>query len=326
MSRSAEITRVEELIPAHLRGEANKLVELLEDYYLFLNDDNNPSAAINSLVQEHDLYRCSEPYLESIHDLIASYIPNPASISKRDLMKKIVRYFYNNRGSRQSAETFFRIFFNTFCIISDPVKDHIISDCGSIPIDSENIKAWKPYSYNIKTDISIEEWETPYRDLIHPVGFRFFVTLLLAPVFLNYWTDQHISANALDYYKPINIWFVEMIRGLDLRMQAPGHTPFSQPGWLPIPPRRIYITTPYGYNGRTHLDYDLLLKFIEPNVFTDDFRDYITQNAITAPRGHTYNLAQFANVGSYIRSVSIYMEEDNEEPISEEDGEALSLE
>jgi hypothetical protein len=322
ITESPELTRVSELIPGYFRSEVEKFTELMEDYYRFLNE-SGPTGVLNSLVTEHDLYSASEQYLIPIHNTIASYIPD-AALDDRTLMKQIVRYFYNNRGSTESAEVFFRIFFDVYASVSFPVADELISQTGNVPVDAKNVLYWKPYSYIIRTELDISRWEIPYKELIHPIGFGFYALVFISTFHTNYWTDQYISADAFRYkeeditrswgfiFNDPSLWFSQTVTGLggaliqpgSVYTLEPGHTPFSQPGWVYNQYKFLeYLTI--GYEGRIHYDYDYMLKFSDRLATIDFFKDYTIGNADTIPTGHVLDLAYFGNVSALITAYFI---------------------
>ena len=298
MYESEELSRVMFLLPESVRADASNFIALLEDYYEFLNQSNQPSGVLNRLLSETDLYRTSEDYLNGIQAAIASYVPNGATMDRATLYKRIVRYFYNTRGSRESAEVFFRIFYDTFCQIVDPATDAMISEIGDLDADSQNIVHWRPYTYIIKTDVPLEDWKSSYRALVHPLGFKFFAILLFLSVSSNAWDRVPFSK----WTK----WNFDSVTGTVLMWfeQPPtigSHTPNLQPGWVSTERLlRLFIETTLGHQGRTHYDYDALKYECEPNTKNGDFDLFKLSYLITIETGHSYNPIAFWNVGSYI--------------------------
>lgn len=116
---NTETTRVNTIIPQAIVNKAKGLVTLLEDYYDYLNTNGLPSCEINRIIDNHDIDRVSNEYLDSIGEEIAKNVPNSNVLDKVSLYKKIVK-FYSIRGSEDSLYTFFRIFFDEYASVTYP--------------------------------------------------------------------------------------------------------------------------------------------------------------------------------------------------------------
>ena len=116
---NTETTRVNTLLPQSIVNKAQGLVTLLEDYYDYLNRNGLPSCEINRIIDNHDIDRVSEEYIDSIGEEIAKNVPNSKVLDKVSLYKKIVK-FYSIRGSEDSLYSFFRIFFDEFASVTYP--------------------------------------------------------------------------------------------------------------------------------------------------------------------------------------------------------------
>jgi hypothetical protein len=117
--RNIESVRARDILPESLQANATSLIELLEEYYEFLNSGDMPSREIASIQTQYDIDLISTKYLNQIQDLIGKSVPNSRVINKIDLYKIIVRY-YNSRGSEDSIHSFFKIFFDEFVSIFYP--------------------------------------------------------------------------------------------------------------------------------------------------------------------------------------------------------------
>jgi len=334
---SADIYRLQSLLPAGIKDRSANLLNFLEDYYKYMNTVG-PTSNINSLLSSRNISEIPDEYLNAIQDEIASYIPSPAKMDRRTLLKRIVKYFYNMRGSRESANVFFNLFYNTDCIISDPVPSSLIS-----PIEV-NQKSWGPYSYSIGVNLPVKEWEKPYRALIHPVGFRFYTadkgntdsngnntasSLFLLFAAFNRWDKLKADAFIIENPDPSTSADIPYLYDygrfqefttdnyyLGLADTNPYRYPASQPGWiLPAPAIIILIETELGYLGRTHYDYDNLVKFYEENSYIGQFGAYKISDASRIESGNDYNTAQLPNLGSYIY-----------DPLTTESSEAITTE
>lgn len=107
-----EVANLNELLPRQLRDDNRLFINLLEDYYRFLNQEKNPSYVINRIIDEHNLDKTFDPdYLTKIKAEIAKASPTNRYLQKTFLLKRIIDV-YNLRGNEESIKYFFRVFFN----------------------------------------------------------------------------------------------------------------------------------------------------------------------------------------------------------------------
>ena len=139
--QNLETTRTSTLIPEQLKGKAQGLIQLLKDYYNYLNAEGLPSYEMNLILDNHDIDRVSAKYLDSIGSEIAKNVPNSKVLNQVSLYKKIVK-FYSTRGSEDSLYAFFRIFFDEAVTVTYP-KERLfkLSDGAWIPRgDNEEVE------------------------------------------------------------------------------------------------------------------------------------------------------------------------------------------
>ena len=116
---NTESLRVEELIPAQLRESSETFINLIKEYYEYLNTEGLPTYETNRIIDEHDIDKVSIKYLDGIQGEIAKNIPNSVVVDRVSLYKKIVQY-YTLKGSEESITTFFRLFFDEIIEVSYP--------------------------------------------------------------------------------------------------------------------------------------------------------------------------------------------------------------
>jgi hypothetical protein len=163
-----------------------------------------PTNALNTLTSEFDLDQInSYGYLTHLQKLIAPYAPIPTTIKAGDtspksvntraqLYKKIVKYYYNSRGSNDSVYTFFQLFFNTVAGLigdlsntpSSTIAGYVqtwlngLTTASSQPITigtaSAAVTSWIPYTYTITVNLSQSQFDASYRAMVHPVGFKYY--------------------------------------------------------------------------------------------------------------------------------------------------------
>jgi hypothetical protein len=125
-----ETAILNELLPREIRKDTPTFVTLLEEYYRFLNQKDNPSYVIQRIIEEHDLDKVvDEKYLNKIQYEIARAIPTSSYVQKTFLLKRIIDS-YAIRGNDESVLYFFRIFFNEDVTIYNPWERVLIPSHG----------------------------------------------------------------------------------------------------------------------------------------------------------------------------------------------------
>lgn len=191
--KTKESIRVESLLPEDLRENSANLIQLLEDYYRFMNKGFNPSYELNTIAEERDIDTI-EHYVDQIQKEIAISIPRDISTNKIKLYKNLVKY-YNIRGSTDSIETFFRIFLNDNVEVYYPKNDMLIPSDGKwdqltstyltndgFLSDTKKLQDsyfYQKFSYVIRTGSNIQVWEDVFDKLVHPSGFIYFGEIVL---------------------------------------------------------------------------------------------------------------------------------------------------
>lgn len=191
--KTKESIRVESLLPEALRENSENLINLLEDYYRFMNSGYQPSYEINSILDERNI-DTSEHYLGQIQKEIAANIPRDIQTDRTKLYKNLVEY-YNIRGSTESIETFFKILLQDNVEIYYPKNQMLIPSAGVWDQSSQSFLTddgflsdrkklqdsffYQKFSYVIRTGNNVEKWRDVYNKLVHPSGFIFFGEIFL---------------------------------------------------------------------------------------------------------------------------------------------------
>lgn len=255
--RNQESQRTADLLPHAISQNATALIGFLEQYYEYMNSVGLPSKVIANITTEHDIDRASSDYLDAIQREIANSIPNSKMLDRVSLYKKIVKY-YSIRGTAESANTFFQIFFDELIEIIYP-KDYLFktsdgsgsysgddwrySNRKGFLSDQNKIQdgyVWQEYSYGIKTGISFNEWEKSYLKLVHPAGLYLFSELLILVSVSNVW-DNYIDYNSTNPANDLT-WLNAYISPHTLNSSSNGfHSPKFQPGWLSGNARKLRL-------------------------------------------------------------------------------------
>jgi hypothetical protein len=205
-SSSQQVNNVEQLVPSQLRQGAENLIDFLEDYYKHLNTTGLPSREISEIASEQDIDRGSSLYLDLIQKEIAKNIPRSIAFDRTSLYKKIVNY-YITKGSEDSIINFFKIFYDEVISITYPRERIFRPSAGNYNgteyldtkgfLSNSNVLQdstfWQDFSYVINTSIQASEWSDKFRQLAHPAGFRFFVSLVLLLVKRSNWVGRFVE-------------------------------------------------------------------------------------------------------------------------------------
>jgi hypothetical protein len=152
---------IQTLLPVQLRENSAVFIAFLEDYYEYVNQQNQATNLIDRISSEHDIDFTSDLFLNEIKKEIAKGIPESTVLNNRQLFKKIVDYYYT-RGSQNSADVFFKLFYDDEVTITYPketlfkTSDATLNNHGFIDIDGANVQ-WS----NITGDFVKQRTEIP---------------------------------------------------------------------------------------------------------------------------------------------------------------------
>lgn len=238
--RNIESSRVNDLIPPAIATNAKNLIDLLEHYYKYLNEEGMPSAEIGSISSLKDIDQVSERYLSQIEELIGKNVPFSTAINRIELYKIIVKY-YNTRGSEDSIHTFFKIFFDQVVEVIYP-KEFLFDLSGSSGSGDHHSYLsdqyrlfdgyyWQDYSYVIKSDLDISVWYDEYLKFVHPAGLKLFSSMIVEIFARNEWYES--MSYVTSDIDTDNAWMQSLIPSHNKNHNLFGfHTPRYQPGWL----------------------------------------------------------------------------------------------
>jgi hypothetical protein len=330
-----------ELIPEFLRSSANNFVDLLEEYYKYMNQEGlGPTRILQTVPEQHSLTDIDDRYLSALKLEFANYVPDSFILEPRDLYEKIVKYFYNTRGSVESIKTFFKVFYGVNAVVNEDPNRNISGDPGNrvtsenddrvtsdlnnrTTIQESDAYAWKPFEYTIRTELDISVWESSYRELVHPAGFRFYALILFVTIIENSWFNH--GSSYFNYLSPrLSDWLVEAKGGQ--------HSPESQPGWLTAitrilvdslvdsniieNPSHVALITqllaafilydPFGFQHYTKVDWLLLHKFGDESIigsletFTIENMEAPYSGSILDGRYAGSNVSSFVNITTVV--------------------------
>lgn len=170
--RNVESISAVDLIPSYFHETATNLIDLISEYYEFMNSEGLPSAEISSITTLRDIDNVSLKYFSQIQSLIGRSVPTSRVMDKVQLYKIVVKY-YNSRGSEDSIHTFFKIFFDEVVKIFYPKEflfdlsagvgewtSKSVIDYSNMPI----LRETSDYLSKTITDISFSGSETSIID------------------------------------------------------------------------------------------------------------------------------------------------------------------
>ena len=169
---------IQEVLPEYFQTEYPNIILFLEYYYDFLDDNSN----FGELIQDLYTVRDAEDNLLTQLDLMfnefalgtgVKYFPS----NPREVIRQFAK-FYRVKGSKYSAEGFFRAFFLTDAEIHYPKNDlFFLNDSASeIGVDAQKViqdgGIYQLLSHLIRTDVAMPNWQQLYKKFVHPAGFH----------------------------------------------------------------------------------------------------------------------------------------------------------
>lgn len=158
--RGHEHSAVNDLFPLRTiseesRDSATSLIAFIKEYYTYLNQERGPSRVLQDLYDQNDVDIVGDNFLDSIQAEIAKLVPTAAGRDRRTLYKRIV-HFYRSKGTPESVNTFFRLFFPDY-------------ELPELKIDGDD-----PWTYMVShATLSVNVWHNAFRQLVHPAGLNF---------------------------------------------------------------------------------------------------------------------------------------------------------
>lgn len=97
--------------PEHIRSEHPALVDFLEAYYRFIDQENRPSSLLLNSANWTDIDLTLAEFVPLFRQQYATDIPTSALLNARRVVKYINEY-YEAKGSENATKMFFRMMFN----------------------------------------------------------------------------------------------------------------------------------------------------------------------------------------------------------------------
>ena len=172
-------SKVGEVVPEYFQEDNPKLITLLEKYYDHLDSDQTHGFGhlLNELIYARDVAQTSTTNLDELIKEIGNGLQASSFFKQPRLMARLLGDFYRTKGSLNSAEGFFRGFFNQEAEVSYPKDKIFIVGQSQTGFESDKFiqdnAQFQIFSILIKCGISTTDYENLYKKFVHPAGFHF---------------------------------------------------------------------------------------------------------------------------------------------------------
>lgn len=170
------IDKTNEALPEHFITEYPDLVKFLDIYYDFMEeDDSGYSYYIQGLYQVRDLNTTLLSSLDNIFKEIGNNSQAADFFADPRFVAKVISSFYRAKGSKISAEGFFRAFFGEEASIVYPKNNMFIVNESRLGTDSlkyiQDDKRYQIHSILIQSGVPVAKWQDLFKLFVHPAGW-----------------------------------------------------------------------------------------------------------------------------------------------------------
>lgn len=165
---------VDEVLPEHFRIDYPNLVTFLDAYYEHLDSADNFGGVIQELQTVRDIEDTKLEQLDLMFDEVGLGVSQATFTFPREAIRNFGNFF-RVKGSEYSIEGFFRAFFQEDIEIIYP-KDRLLRVGVNTIGEEERYRIqdgalYQIFSTLIRSPIPLNDWETLYRNFVHPSGF-----------------------------------------------------------------------------------------------------------------------------------------------------------
>ena len=166
---------VTEVLPQYFTSEYPNLISFLEGYYEYIDSDQS----ISSIHEMFSLYDIESTDLENL-EFIFKTIADGANATYFNEPREVLRNFanfYRVKGTKYSAEGFFRAFFGIDVEVDYPKNRIFTLNSSQSTIGTESLHyiqdggLYQIFSVLIKSAIPLNTWKDLYKKFVHPAGF-----------------------------------------------------------------------------------------------------------------------------------------------------------
>jgi hypothetical protein len=180
------ISKVSEALPEYFSSDHSLLNTFLEKYYDFLDSSGAHSfnTEITNILSSRDITQTDNDYLDQLITEIGNGLTSSSFFENPRLMAKLLPLFYSSKGTKLSAEGFFRGFFGEEVEVSSP-KDSLLYVGGINPTGLQGLigpeeqfriqdhRLYQIFSILLRSGLSKSDYEVLYKKFVHPAGFFF---------------------------------------------------------------------------------------------------------------------------------------------------------
>lgn len=170
---------VREALPEYFSEDNEKLVQLLEEYYDWMDSSTqfNFPELIRGITASRDIQSANTKYLDQIIAEIGNGLTQSSFFDNPRLMGRLLGDFYRVKGTKVGTEGFFRAFYNEDVIIEYPKENIFIVGEDKIGYESirfiQDGRVYQVFSILLKLGLNTRDYETLYKKFAHPAGFHF---------------------------------------------------------------------------------------------------------------------------------------------------------
>lgn len=168
--------RVEDLLPEYFPGEYPNIVSFLKKYYDYMERDHEGfSYVIQTLYQARSISDNTLEQLDNVLFEIGNGTQGGDFFADSRNVAKLFSTFYRLKGSKLSAESFFRAFYGEEVEVVFPKNNMFIVNDSRIGSESlkfiQDDKRYQIHSVLIRSGVALGVWESLYKTFVHPAGF-----------------------------------------------------------------------------------------------------------------------------------------------------------
>ena len=180
--KNFQVRKVREALPEYFTSEFPKLVSFVEKYYDFLDSADATHSFGDDLKQifaTKDIGEMPSELLNSYVNELAANLETGGNFTDTRFALRRLAQFLRLKGSRFSAEEFFRLFFQQKAEVAYGKESMFVIGDSASTVGTESLKfiqnneLYQTFGLQIKTPIDVSKWNELYKKFIHPAGFYY---------------------------------------------------------------------------------------------------------------------------------------------------------
>ena len=171
---------VRNTLPSWFQSNNPKFITFMEAYEEFLDSDSgkfNFHQKVQEVFAARDIPDTDEDFLDQIIGEVGNGLTQSSFFKNPRLMARLLGNFYQQKGTKPSAEGFFRGFFGEEVEVLYPKRDIFLVGTDQIGFDSQkkiqDAERFQIFSILVKSGISVSDYDLLYKRFVHPAGFHF---------------------------------------------------------------------------------------------------------------------------------------------------------